>query len=47
MYLLIKISNLTMEDEGVLDRTVIDCRQNPLGQMADFPLLLTFSIVYL
>ena len=44
MYLLIQISNLTtMEDEGVLDRTVIDCR--PLGQMADIPLILTFSIV--
>ena len=30
-----------MEDGGV-DRTVIDCRQNQLGQMADFPPLLTF-----
>jgi hypothetical protein len=30
-----------MEDGGV-DRTVIDCRQNQLGQMADFPALLTF-----
>ena len=32
-----------MEDEGV-DRTVIDCRQNQLGQMADFPTHLTFLI---
>ena len=31
----------SMEDGGV-DRTVIDCRQNHLGQMADFPPLLTF-----
>ena len=30
-----------MEDGGV-DRTVIDCQQNQLGQMADFPPLLTF-----
>jgi hypothetical protein len=30
-----------MEDGGV-DRTVIGCRQNQLGQMADFPTLLTF-----
>ena len=30
-----------MEDGGV-DRTVIDYRQNQFGQMADFPLLLTF-----
>ena len=29
------------EDRGV-DRTVIDCRQNQLGQMADFPSILTF-----
>ena len=32
-----------MEDEGV-DRTDIDCRQNQLGQMADFLPLLTFLI---
>ena len=32
-----------MEDGGV-DRTVIDCRQKQLGQMADFPPLLTFLI---
>ena len=32
-----------MEDGGV-DRTVIDCRQNQLGKMADFPSLLTFLI---
>ena len=30
-----------MEDGGV-DRTVIDCQQNQLGQIADFPPLLTF-----
>ena len=30
-----------MEDGGV-DGTVIDCRQNKFGQMADFPPLLTF-----
>ena len=30
-----------MEDGGI-DRTVIDCCQNQLGQMADFPPLLTF-----
>ena len=30
-----------MEDGGV-DKTVIDCQQNQLGQMADFPPLLTF-----
>ena len=33
----------TMEDGGV-DRTVIDCQQNQLGQMADFPPHLTFLI---
>ena len=32
-----------MEDGGV-DRTVIDCRQNQLGQMADCPPVLTFLI---
>ena len=32
-----------MEDGGI-DRTVIDCQQNQLGQMADFLLLLTFII---
>ena len=32
-----------MEDGGV-DKTVIDCQQNQLGQMADFPPLLTFLI---
>ena len=32
-----------MEDGGV-DRTVIDCQQNQLGQMADFPPHLTFLI---
>ena len=31
--------DLSMED---VDMTVIDCRQNQLGQMADFPLLSTF-----
>ena len=30
-----------MED-GVVDRIVINCRQHQLGQMADFPPLLTF-----
>ena len=33
---------LFMEDRGV-DRTVIDCRQNQLGQMADFPPLNFFD----
>ena len=32
-----------MEDGGV-DRTVIDCPQNQLGRMANFPPLLTFLI---
>ena len=32
-----------MEDGGV-DRTVIDYRQNQLGQMADIPPILTFLI---
>ena len=32
-----------MEDGGV-HRTVIDCRQNQLGQMADFPSLLTILV---
>ena len=32
-----------MED-GVVDRTVIDCWQNQLGQMADIPPLLTFDL---
>ena len=31
-----------MEDGGV-DRTAIDCWQNQLGQMADFPPLLNFK----
>ena len=31
----------TMEDGGV-DRTVINCQQDQLGQMADFPALITF-----
>ena len=31
-----------MEDGGV-DRAVIDCRQNQLGQMADFPSLNFFN----
>ena len=30
-----------MEDEGV-DWTVIDCQQNQLGQMVDYPPLLNF-----
>ena len=30
-----------MEDGGV-DRTVVNCRQNHLGKLADFPPLLTF-----
>ena len=34
-----------MEDGGV-DKTVIDCGQNQLGQMADFPLLLASSVLY-
>ena len=34
---------LTMEDGGV-DRTVIDCWQNQMGPIANFPPLLTFSI---
>ena len=29
-------------DDGGVDRTVIDCWQNQLRQMADFPPLLTF-----
>ena len=29
-------------DDGGVDRTVIDCPQNQLGQMADFPPLITF-----
>ena len=33
----------TMEDEGV-DRTVMDCWQSQLGEMADFSPLLTFCI---
>ena len=33
----------SMEDGGV-DRTVIDCWQHHLGQMADFPPLLTISV---
>ena len=32
-----------MEDGGV-DRTVIDCWQHQLGQMADFPSPLTFLV---
>ena len=32
-----------MKDGGV-NKTVIDCWQNQLGQMADFPPLLTFLI---
>ena len=32
-----------MEDGGV-DRIIIDCRQNQLGQMVDIPPLLTFLI---
>ena len=32
-----------MED-GFVDRNVTNWRQNQLGQMADFPLLLTFKI---
>ena len=34
---------LGMEDGGV-ERTVIDCWQNELGQMADFPPPLTFLV---
>ena len=37
----IKLRCMSMEEGGV-DRTVIDCRQNQLGQMADFPTLVTF-----
>ena len=33
-----------MEDGGV-DRTVIDCRQNQLGQMADFNLPIAKIII--
>ena len=33
----------SMEDGGV-DRTATDCRQNQFGQMADFPPVLTFLI---
>ena len=29
-------------DDGGVDKPVIDSRQNQLGQMADFPPLLTF-----
>ena len=29
---------------GVVDRTVIDCRKNQLGRMADFPPLLASSV---
>ena len=32
-----------MENGGV-DRTGRDCRQNQFGQMADIPLLLTFLV---
>ena len=39
----IEILGDSIEDGGV-DRTVIDCWQNQLGQMADFPPLLTFLI---
>ena len=44
-YVQLKTSNMynNMED-GLVDSTVIDCRQNQLGQMADFPPLLTFYI---
>jgi hypothetical protein len=35
------VSEISMEDGGV-DRTVINCWQNHLGQMADFPPLLIF-----
>ena len=39
---LVTLGNL-VEDGGV-DRSVIECRQNQLGQMADFPPLLTFLV---
>ena len=35
--------NLLMEG-GDVDRTVIDCWQHQLSQMADFPPLLTISV---
>ena len=33
--------SISMKDGGV-DRTVADCQQNKLGQVSDFPHLLTF-----
>ena len=38
-----KVKVTCMEDGGV-DRTVIDCWQHQLGQMADFPSLLTILV---
>ena len=32
-------------DDGGVDRTVIDCRQNQLGWMAEFPPCLTFWLI--
>ena len=42
LFMKIVLKGNNMEDGGV-DRTVIDCQQNQLGQVADFPLL-TFKI---
>ena len=42
--LLTSTVTLSMEDGGV-DRTVIDCQQNQLGQIADFPPLLTILLL--
>ena len=39
-------STYYMENGGV-DRTVIECRQHQLGQMADIPPLLTFNNFWL
>ena len=40
-----RFSTYTMENGGV-DRTVKDCRQNQMGQMADFPpLFLLFEFL--
>ena len=33
-----------LQEDGGVDKIIIDGRQNKLGQMADFPPLLTFKI---
>ena len=37
-------SRITIMEDGGIDRTVINCQQNQLGQMPDFSPLLTFLI---